>query len=105
VEIKALELLVDRVRRADLVDRSVDLQVVVVHNHAEVIQLAETCEHGSLPDLSLLDLAVAAKCIHTVILLFHLPCQSHAARCGKSLSQRTGRHIHARNVLHIRMSL
>ena len=105
MEIERLKLLVDRVRRTYRVNGTVNLEVVVIHDHHQIIQLLKACPHGSLPDLSLLDLSVTAKCIYTVIFLIKLSCRSHSHCHREPLSQRTARHIHARNMLHIRMSL
>ncbi len=56
------------------------------------------CEHGSLPDLSLLDLTVSQPGIDPVILLVVLCRQCHAACRRNTLSQGAAGHIDAGNV-------
>ena len=41
MEIEGFKLFVNGLRGADLVNRSVDLQAVVVHNHHQVVQLVK----------------------------------------------------------------
>ena len=72
VKSKCAELLVDRVRAANLIQRAVDLEVVVVHNQAEVVQFFVGREHRSLPHLALFDFAVAQHGIHAIILAHDL---------------------------------
>ena len=67
-----------------------DLQIVVVHNNNQIVQFPETCPHSCLPDLSLLDLTISAKCVDTVIFFIELACCCHSRCNRKSLSQRTG---------------
>ena len=86
MEIECFEFLVDRVRRAYLIHRSVDLQSVVIHDHNEVIQFAESGKHGSFPYLSFLNLSISEQCIHTVIVPGKFGGQCHADCCGNSLS-------------------
>ena len=87
VEIKSLELLVNRIRIVDFLERSVDLKVIVIYDHAQVIELLCACEQGCLPYLALLYLAVADQCIYAVILVLKFCCQRHADRAGNTLSQ------------------
>ena len=105
MEIKCLKFLVNRIGGANLIHRAVDLKSVVIHNHDQIIQLSVTCEHRSFPDLAFLDLPVAKECINTVIFLLQFRRECHSDRSRDSLSQRTAGHIHAWNMLHIRMSL
>ena len=95
MEIECLELLIDRIRRAYLVDRSIDLQIIVIYHNTEVVQLTEACEHGCLPYLAFLDLTVTQQCVYTEITILHLCTQCHTYCCGNALSQGSGRHIHA----------
>ena len=59
MEVKCFKFLINGIRRADICYWSVDLQTVIVHNDYQVVQLSVSRKHGSLPYLSLLDLAVA----------------------------------------------
>ena len=59
VEIERLKLLIDLIWRAYLVNLSVDLQIVVIHDYNKVVQFSVACPHGCLPDLTLLNLAVS----------------------------------------------
>ena len=86
MEIECFEFLVDRVRRAYLVDRAVDLEAVVVNNYYQVVQLMETCEHGCFPYLSFFDFTVAQKGIYAVISVIQFSAESHACCCGNSLA-------------------
>ena len=99
------ELLVNRFRTADLFDRAVDLQAVVVHDQAQVIQLLMACEHRGLPNLTFFDLAVAEHGIHAVILAVELSGERDPAGSGNALSKRSGAHINTGDRLHIRMAL
>ena len=90
MEIERFKLLVDRIWRTNILDPAVDLQPVVIHDHAEVVELSVPCKHGSLPDLSFLDLAVAEQCVHSVVRIGHLRPKCHAARYGDPLSERAG---------------
>ena len=88
MEVECLKLLVDRIRRVYFVDRSVDLEVVVVHDHYQVVQLLKACQHGCLPNLSFLNLTVSQKGVHTVIVTGKLCRNCHTYCCGDSLSER-----------------
>src|SRR5699024_8949861 len=79
--------------------------VIVIHDHNEIVQLSVRSKHGCLPDLSLLDLAVAQERIYSVIITGQLSRNCHTYSSGNSLSERTGRHIDTRYAFHIRMSL
>ena len=105
MEIEGRKLLVNRIGGIHLVDRTVYLQIVVVHNHHKIIQLTEAREHSSLPDLSLFNLAVTEQRVGAVGIAVNLCRECHTDRSGNALAQGTARHIDARNVLHIRMSL
>ena len=98
------EFLIDGIRRHNLLNGSVDLKIVVIHKYSQVVQSVVAGGHGRLPDLSLLDLPVAQRGIHTVVLLVYFSCKRHADSRGKSLSQGSGRHIHTRDLGHLHMS-
>ena len=105
VEIEGFQLPVNGIGRADLLYIPVDLQAIVVNDQHQVVQPAVAGKHGCLPDLSLLNLTVSCQGIHPVIGMIQLPCQSHAYSCRKALAQGSAGHIHAGNMLHIRMPL
>ncbi len=105
MEIESFKLLVDRIRAVDLFDRAVDLQVVVVNDHNEVVQLLGSREHGSFPYLAFFDLAVAQQCINTEVFVVQLAAQCHTAGSGNALAERTGAHVQSGQVLHGRMAL
>ena len=105
MEIKGLELLVDRIWIVDVRDVSVNLQTVVVDDHTEIVKLFGSREHGSLPDLAFLDLAVSEQCVDAVVFLLHLRRQRHADCAGDSLSQRARAHVDSGQKSHGRMSL
>ena len=90
MEIKCLKFFVDRVRRTYFINSSIDLKVIIVNDHNQIVQFAESCPHGSFPDLAFLDLTVSAECIDTVIFFVKLSGCCHSGCCGESLSQRTG---------------
>ena len=98
MEIKGFKFLINRIRRADLINRSVNLQVVVIYHNTKIVQLAEACEHSCLPYLSLFQFSVTQQGVYSEILLVHLCAKCHACCRGNSLSQRTGGHIHAGNM-------
>ena len=62
-------------------------------------------EHGGLPDLAFLDLAVAHQGIDTEGLFKVLRALRHAAGHREALAQGTGGHIHAGDQVHVRMAL
>ena len=105
IKIKCPEFIRDRIRRADVFDFTVNLKTVIINDHAKVIQFPVTCKHGCFPDLAFLNFSVSQKCIYTVILVLKFRGKCHAACGAQSLSQGSGRHINARNMFHIRMSL
>ena len=59
IKVKCFKLLVYGVGGSDLIDGAVNLQIIIVHNHAQIVQLAEPGEHGRLPHLAFLDFAVS----------------------------------------------
>ena len=105
MEVERFEFIIDGIRGVYLADRSVDLKIVVIYNDAQVVQMLRACEHGSLPYLTLLDLAVAQQCVYTIAVAGYLCGKCHTNCCGDSLSQRSAGHIKTRCVLHTGMSL
>ena len=98
MEVERLELLIDRIRRTYLVNRSVDLKTVVVHDDYEVVKLSVACKHSSLPNLTFLNLTVSKECIHTIVLALELSAECHSDCCGNALTEGAGGHIYAGNV-------
>ena len=98
MKVEGFELFVYGVGGADLVNRAVDLQPVIVHDDAQVIQFTESRQHGGLPYLAFLNLAVSQKGVDPEILTVHFRAQGHAHSGGDPLSQGTGGHIHPRDV-------
>ena len=90
MEIKCFKLLIDRIWGTHILNGSVDLKVIIIYDHYKVVQFSVTCKHGSLPDLSFLDLPVSAQTVGSVFLTGHLCCKCHTDCCRKSLSERTG---------------
>ena len=105
MEIKCLKFLIDRIRGTDFIHRTVNLESVIIHDHDQIIQFSVACEHRSFPDLTFFNLPVAKERINTVILLLQLRRECHSDSSGNPLSQRTAGHIHARDMLSVRMSL
>ena len=62
-------------------------------------------KHGSLPNLTLLDLAVAEHGIYTIVFFVKLARKRHTACSRYTLSQRTGAHVDAGSALHVGVSL
>ena len=62
-------------------------------------------EHGRLPYLAFLNLSVSQKRVYTIGITAQLSRQGHAHGRGNPLPQGAARHVHARDMLHIRMSL
>ena len=60
---------------------------------------------SGIKGLSFLDLTVTTQAVYTEVLVLQFCSQSHTDCSGKSLSQRTGGHIHTRDMLFIGMSL
>ena len=91
--------------RHDLITGSVDLKVIVIAEHYDVIQLIFVAYLSSFPDLAFLTLAVAYDDKHAVILTVKLCGKRHARAAGKALSERAGGDIYTRALFHVRMSL
>ena len=78
MEVKCLKLLVDRIRGINFLDRTVDLKIIIIYNHNQIVQLVAGCQHGCFPHLSFLDLTISKKCIHSVVCLIHFSCDRHS---------------------------
>ena len=105
VEIKCLKLLINRIRRTYFVNLPINLQIIIVYNHYQIVQLPVSCPHSSLPDLSLLNLTISGQGVYTIVLVIKFSGCCHTYCSRNSLPQRSTGHINARNMLHIRMSL
>ena len=66
MEIKCFKLFVDRVWRTYVIYLTVDLKAIIVNDHNKVVQISVACKHGSLPDLTFLDLSVSKKSVYSV---------------------------------------
>src|SRR5579883_3157668 len=89
----------------DLAHGAVDLAVVVVDDHRQVVELELGRGHERLPDLAFLQLAVAEDAIGPVILLVELGGQRHADGHRKPLAERPRGHLDARQALAVGMAL
>ena len=105
MEFEGAELVGERHGVVDLLDGAVDLQAVVVDDHAEVIELLVAGKHGGLPDLALLALAVAQQGVGAIVIAPVLGGNGHAHGGGDALAERTGGHVDARGVVHVGMAL
>ena len=105
MEIKRFELLIDWIRAVDFFQRAVDLKIVVVDDHAEVVKLLGSRKHGSFPYLAFLNLSVSEQCVNAEIPFLDFSRDCHSNRAGNALSQRAGGHIHTGDVLHVRVTL
>ena len=99
------ELLVDRIGAHNVAHGAVDLKIVVVNEHEQVIQLIVRGEHHRFPDLAFLDLAVAEERIYAHAVSKTLCAERHARRRGYALAERAGGHVHAGREIHIGMAL
>ena len=64
-----------------------------------------TSKHGSLPDLTFFDFAVAQKRVDAVVLVELLARKRHANSGGNALAQRTGAHVNAGGIVHVWVTL
>ena len=87
VELKGAELVGKRHGVVDFLDGAVDLQAVVVDDHAEVIELLVAGEHGSLPDLALLALAIAQQGVRAISIAPVLGGNRHTHGGGDALAK------------------
>ena len=104
VPAKGGELAVQGLGGHDVGGTAVDLQAVHVLHGAQVVQLELGRRHGGLPDLALVQLAVAQQGVDPVVGLVHLPGQGHAHRRRDTLAQRAGGHVHPGDKAHLRMA-
>lgn len=81
MEIKCLKLLIDRVRRVDFCNCSINLKIVIINDNNEIIQFSMCCQHGSLPYLTFLDLTVSEQCVYSVVCIVKLSCDCHTYSC------------------------
>ena len=81
MEIKCLKLLIDRVRRVNFCNCSVNLKIVIINDNNEIIQFSMCCQHGSLPYLTFLDLTVSEQCVYSVVCIVKLSCDCHTYSC------------------------
>jgi hypothetical protein len=103
--LKGAELVGKRHSRVNFVDTAVNLQAIVIDDSDEVIQVVVAGEHGRLPHLALLALAVAQQRVDAVAVTPALCGECHSNRGGDTLTERSGRHVDARRVIHIGMAL
>ncbi len=80
----------------------VDLQAVAVDDGHEVVQLAVRREHGGLPHLALLALAVAQQREHRLGGAVQLQAGRGPRRDGQPLSERARGHLHAGHLVRVR---
>ena len=90
MEIEGFKFFVNGIRGIDFLDSAVDLQIIVVHDHQQIIKLSVCCQHCGLPHLSFLDLTVSQKGIYAVVLSGKFRRDRHSHCCGNALSQGTG---------------
>ena len=105
MEPERAELVGDGHRGVDLLDGPVDLQAVVVDDDAEVVEVMVAGEHGRLPDLPLLDLAIAEKGVDAPRPAERLGGEGHAHGGGHALAEAAGGHVDARGVVHVGVPL
>ena len=105
VETECLEFFINRVWGHNVLDAAIDLQAVIVHEDAQVVQIIMRSKHSSFPNLTFLNLAIAQNSVDTIVCTGQFCCLCHTACSRNALSQRTGGHIYTWNFLHIRMSL
>ena len=105
VEAEGAELRGQVAETHDLVVAAVDLQAVPVDEDGEVIQVIVGGGHEGLPDLALLQLAVAAEDEDTGVLAQELGAQRHAVGDGDALAQGAGGGVHAGELLGVGMAL
>ena len=92
-------------RIAHLARAAVDLQAVAVHDGGQVVQTAMGSEHGRLPHLTFLALAVAQKREHGAAVPVERQAGGAAGGDGEPLPQRPGGHFHAGQLVGVGMAL
>ena len=105
VPAERLELGGDVAEIAHLLGGAVDLQPVAVDDGDQVVKLAMGGEHGRLPHLALLALAVAQQREHRLGLAVELEARGGAGGDGEALAERSGGHLDAGDLVGIGMAL
>lgn len=105
MKIESLKFIADWIWRAYVFNLSVNLQPVVVHNYAQVVQLAVSGKHRCFPYLPFLNLAVSEQRIDTVAVIAELCGKRHADSHGNPLPQRAGRSVNAWRMLYAWVAL
>ena len=77
----------------------------MVDDQAEVVQLLVAREHGGLPDLALLDLAVTKQAVGAIGIAPVLGGERHAHGSRDALAQGAGGHVDARGIVHVGVAL
>ena len=95
---EALPLCGKVAQRHYLVGRSVELNLVVVHDGDEVIELELCCAHCGLPDNALVQLAVAENGVDLRRGLVELERHRHALSGGEALTEGASGHLDAGGV-------
>ena len=54
---------------------------LIIYNYNKIVQLAVSCPHSSLPNLSFLNFTVSGKCIYTIILVVKFASCCHTNGC------------------------
>ena len=91
-------------QRRDVVDLRngvVDLQLVVVGKADEVGKALGGGEHGRLPDLAFLRLAVADERVDRRAVVLKLRAERNAHGAGEALAERAGGHVDAGGEVHV----
>ena len=94
-----------RLQFHDVLHETVELDAVVVHDGADVIDLVEGAEHGGFPDLAFLDFAVAQHHIDAGRAAVHPQREAHAQREGEAVAERTGGGLEHGEEAHVRVAL
>ena len=101
---KSAELFIDGIRRRNFAHAAINLQIVIINNKAKVIQLVVIGKHSRFPNLTLLDLTVTQDGICPIVLAVQFSGQGHAHRGRDALAKASGGHIHAFDMMHLRMA-
>ena len=105
VEVECCKLVCDRIWGINFLDRTINLQIVIIYNDAEVIQMMGSGKHRCLPYLSFLNLAITQKRVHTIILIRKFCGKCHTYSNRNALSQRSAGSVNSRCMLDTWMSL
>jgi hypothetical protein len=96
MEVERFELLAEGIDVHHLGEAAVDLAVVVVDDHAEVVELIMRGGHHGLPDRSLLQLAVAGERVDArAVLIDELVGHCHADGDRETLAERAAARLDA----------